>query len=125
MTGSSSVSHPLGQTWQTEDFTSARGTVAFSYSQQPPKTSRSRVNVAAPLQTQARGGWLLCQCSILYKMGVWRYPTLTLGYEGEMCKSTAATCFGLDSRVMVTARKTGFLKVSQLACPPVDLVFLI
>lgn len=58
-------------------------------------------------------------------MGLWHYPTLTLGHEGEMLQGTAATCFGLDSRITVTARTIGFLKVSQIAYPPVVLIFLI
>lgn len=52
------------------------------------------------------------------------YPDIR-AWGSDMLWNTAGTCFGPDSRVTVTARTIGFLKLSQIADPPVDLIFLI
>lgn len=87
--GVPSVSHPLGQNWHTEHFTSARSNVPFSCSQHPPRKAEAAASPSsgsllaqcdtAPLQseckTQGRGeGRVVMSVFNSLKMGVWHYP---------------------------------------------------
>lgn len=144
VTGSSFCLSPTRTDWKTEDFTSlqeARWLSLFSASPQEKQKQQQEApgwlghwipcrgsgwcEYSCFHQTQRRGeGKVVLFNSLKNGSVALSYPDNRAGGR-DVLQSTAATCFGLDSRVTVTARTIGFLKVSQTAYPPVDLIFLI